>query len=183
MTTHTHIQERPPRPRIRSAKPALPSPADRAALRLAWQLSERQVADAFGVTAATVRSWESGRTSPTGKRRAAYAAFLGGLASGLASGESGPFAPSPRSAVRAPLRPARADTSRRPAQPGVRSAPVPVPAQRITRRAVDLEALPVGGGFDPVSPERKRRLRLTAAAVGVWTVALHLILTMPAPHF
>ncbi|MFC9793022.1 hypothetical protein [Streptomyces sp. NPDC057695] len=58
-----------------------------------------------------------------------------------------------------------------------------VPAQRITRRAVDLKALPVGSGYDPVSPERKRRLRLTAAAVGVWTVALHLILTMPTPHF
>ncbi|MGW2304127.1 helix-turn-helix domain-containing protein [Streptomyces sp. NPDC001809] len=179
MTTHTHVQERSPRPRARSSRPTLPSPADRAALRQAWQLSERQVADAFGVTVATVRSWESGRTSPTGKRRAAYAAFLSGLASGLASGQSGPFAPPPPSVVRVPSRPARADASLRSAEPEVRSAAVP--AQRITRRAVDLEALPVGGGYDPVSPERKRRLRLTAAAVGVWTVALHLILTMPTP--
>lgn len=36
----------------------------------------------------------------------------------------------------------------------------------------------MGDGFDPVSPERKRRLRLTAAAVGLWTVALHLVLTI-----
>ncbi|MFD4493792.1 hypothetical protein ACFXKE_01015 [Streptomyces sp. NPDC059202] len=57
-----------------------------------------------------------------------------------------------------------------------------MPAQRATvRRAVELTGLPVGGGFDPVSPERKRRLRLAAAAVGVWTVTLHLILTVPPP--
>lgn len=99
MTIHSPLRHHPAPPRNRSSRPALPPPADRAALRQAWHLSERQVADAFGVTAATVRSWEAGRTSPTGRRRAAYAAFLGGLASGLASGLNGPPAQVPRAAT------------------------------------------------------------------------------------
>lgn len=35
---------------------------------------------AFGVRVATVRSWESGRSQPAGKRREAYRRFLQGLA-------------------------------------------------------------------------------------------------------
>ncbi|MFM9589138.1 hypothetical protein ACKI1J_12555 [Streptomyces scabiei] len=41
------------------------------------------MADAFGVTAAAVRSWEAGRCAPRDLRRAACAAFLSGLAHGL----------------------------------------------------------------------------------------------------
>ncbi|WP_443054971.1 helix-turn-helix domain-containing protein [Streptomyces sp. NBC_00691] len=178
MTIHSPLRHHPAPPRNRSSRPALPPPADRAALRQAWHLSERQVADAFGVTAATVRSWEAGRTSPTGRRRAAYAAFLGGLASGLASGLNGPPAQVPRAATGDRPRQRRSDPLHHSA---AAEPPGPVPAQRVARRAAELKGLPVGDGFDPVSPERKRRLRLTAAAVGLWTVALHLVLTMPAP--
>ncbi|MFF5725597.1 helix-turn-helix domain-containing protein [[Kitasatospora] papulosa] len=55
----------------------LPSPKERRRLREARELSERQVAAAVGVTAATVRAWETGRASPRGRRRAAYSRLIG----------------------------------------------------------------------------------------------------------
>ncbi|MFJ3701134.1 MULTISPECIES: helix-turn-helix domain-containing protein [Streptomyces] len=65
----------------RSAGPAptapLPSPKERRRLREAKELSEQQVAAAVGVTAATVRAWETGRASPRGRRRAAYTRLIG----------------------------------------------------------------------------------------------------------
>ncbi|MFE9724754.1 sigma factor-like helix-turn-helix DNA-binding protein [Streptomyces sp. NPDC005794] len=56
---------------------SLPSPKERRRLREARALSEEQVATAVGVTPATVRAWETGRTSPRGRRRAAYARLIG----------------------------------------------------------------------------------------------------------
>ncbi|MET9432831.1 sigma factor-like helix-turn-helix DNA-binding protein [Streptomyces sp. NPDC006551] len=56
---------------------ALPSPKERRRLREALALSEDQVAEAMGVTRATVRSWETGRTDPRGRKREAYAKLLG----------------------------------------------------------------------------------------------------------
>ncbi|MFF3834697.1 helix-turn-helix domain-containing protein [Streptomyces sp. NPDC002458] len=55
----------------------LPSPKERRRLREARALSEEQVAAAVGVTPATVRAWETGRTNPRGRRRAAYARLIG----------------------------------------------------------------------------------------------------------
>nr|WP_104788410.1 helix-turn-helix domain-containing protein [Streptomyces sp. QL37]PPQ59274.1 DNA-directed RNA polymerase sigma-70 factor [Streptomyces sp. QL37] len=55
----------------------LPSPKERRRLREARALSEEQVATAVGVTPATVRAWETGRTSPRGRRRTAYARLIG----------------------------------------------------------------------------------------------------------
>ncbi|MFI6058798.1 sigma factor-like helix-turn-helix DNA-binding protein [Streptomyces sp. NPDC051286] len=55
----------------------LPSPKELRRLREAKSLSEEQVAAAVGVTPATVRSWEAGRASPRGRKRAAYAKLIG----------------------------------------------------------------------------------------------------------
>lgn len=70
-----------PRAARSSAGPApaapLPSPEERRRLREARALSEDQVAAAVGVAPATVRAWEAGRTSPRGRRRAAYARLIG----------------------------------------------------------------------------------------------------------
>ncbi|KPC80128.1 transcriptional regulator [Streptomyces sp. NRRL S-4] len=55
----------------------LPSPKECRRLREARALSEQQVARAVGVTPATVHAWETGRTSPRGRRRAAYAKVIG----------------------------------------------------------------------------------------------------------
>ncbi|MER5931646.1 helix-turn-helix domain-containing protein [Streptomyces sp. NPDC002054] len=64
-----------------AAEPAaLPSPKERRRLREARELTHDEVAAAVGVTATTVRSWESGRTEPRGRLRAAYAKLLVELA-------------------------------------------------------------------------------------------------------
>ncbi|MFF0556024.1 sigma factor-like helix-turn-helix DNA-binding protein [Streptomyces sp. NPDC004266] len=55
----------------------LPAPKERRRLREALALSEEQVAEAMGVTKATVRSWETGRSAPRGRKREAYAKLLG----------------------------------------------------------------------------------------------------------
>nr|WSW67255.1 helix-turn-helix domain-containing protein [Streptomyces sp. NBC_00995] len=60
-----------------SASPPLPSPKERRRLRVAKSLSEAQVAAAVGVTPATVRAWETGRTSPRGRKREVYARLIG----------------------------------------------------------------------------------------------------------
>ncbi|MFE0681227.1 helix-turn-helix domain-containing protein [Streptomyces sp. NPDC058961] len=86
MTDH-QMMSRPAVPAARAARTGrpgrhhrLPSPAERRRLREQWGLTTRQVAAAFQVTPATVRSWEAGRTSPRGRRGAAYGRFLAGLA-------------------------------------------------------------------------------------------------------
>lgn len=60
-----------------AAAQPLPSPKERRRLRKAKSLTEEQVAAAMGVTRATVRAWETGRTSPRGRKREAYARLIG----------------------------------------------------------------------------------------------------------
>ncbi|MFF9720811.1 helix-turn-helix domain-containing protein [Streptomyces gardneri] len=55
----------------------LPTPKERRRLREALALSEEQVAEAMGVTKATVKAWETGRSAPRGRKRDAYAKLLG----------------------------------------------------------------------------------------------------------
>ncbi len=57
----------------------LPTPNERRRLREAAELTHDEVAKAVGVTAATVRSWETGRTDPRGRKREAYTTFLASL--------------------------------------------------------------------------------------------------------
>ncbi|MFC8920875.1 sigma factor-like helix-turn-helix DNA-binding protein [Streptomyces sp. NPDC057116] len=73
----------------RSAPP-LPSPKERRRLREAMSMTEEQLAQLVGVTRATVRSWETGRTAPRGRKRELYARLLG-----AAGPESPPHEPSP----------------------------------------------------------------------------------------
>ncbi|ATL29919.1 sigma factor-like helix-turn-helix DNA-binding protein [Streptomyces formicae] len=58
----------------------LPSPKERRRLREAKSLSQADVAAKVGVTRETVRSWETGRTSPRGRKRDAYAKLLDAIA-------------------------------------------------------------------------------------------------------
>ncbi|MFF4385959.1 RNA polymerase sigma factor [Streptomyces sp. NPDC001552] len=59
---------------------SLPAPKERRRLREAAELTHDEVAAAVGVTAATIRSWESGRTAPRGRTRELYMQFLARLA-------------------------------------------------------------------------------------------------------
>ncbi|GAA2515112.1 helix-turn-helix domain-containing protein [Streptomyces gobitricini] len=61
----------------RSALP-LPSPKERRRLRETMSMTEEQLAQLVGVTRATVRSWETGRTSPRGRKRETYLNILAG---------------------------------------------------------------------------------------------------------
>ena len=64
----------------RSPASPLPPPTARRRLRRARSLSRAEVAARVGVTAKTVQSWETGRTTPQGRRREAYARLLEELA-------------------------------------------------------------------------------------------------------
>ncbi|MCX5368490.1 helix-turn-helix domain-containing protein [Streptomyces sp. NBC_00103] len=57
----------------------LPPPELRRHLREAASLTPDQVAERVGVARETVRAWESGRTTPRGRRREAYAKLLASL--------------------------------------------------------------------------------------------------------
>ncbi|MFE1412513.1 helix-turn-helix domain-containing protein [Streptomyces sp. NPDC058746] len=58
------------------AERSLPSPKERRRLREAAELTHDEVAAVVGVTPTTVRSWETGRTAPRGRKLEAYARFL-----------------------------------------------------------------------------------------------------------
>lgn len=58
----------------------LPPPDERRRLREAQSLTQAQVAARVGVARETVRSWETGRTTPRGRKRDAYAKLLAELA-------------------------------------------------------------------------------------------------------
>ncbi|MFE0172733.1 sigma factor-like helix-turn-helix DNA-binding protein [Streptomyces sp. NPDC059002] len=58
----------------------LPSPKERRRLREAKSLSQADIAAKVGVTRETVRSWETGRTSPRGRKRELYAKLLNAIA-------------------------------------------------------------------------------------------------------
>ncbi|MGW5419625.1 helix-turn-helix domain-containing protein [Streptomyces sp. NPDC003943] len=105
---------------------ALPSPKERRRLREAIPLSEEQVAEALGVTRATVRAWETGRSAPRGRKREAYARLLGVYEE--------PTAPR----TEKPARPAPAATRPRPAAKGA-DRPPKAPTAQLTKGAQGVE--------------------------------------------
>ncbi|SCK24270.1 DNA-binding transcriptional regulator YiaG, contains XRE-type HTH domain [Streptomyces sp. ScaeMP-e48] len=105
-----------------AAAPPLPSPKERRRLREAKSLSEEQVAEAVGVTRATVRSWETGRTSPRGRKRALYAKLI--------APDPEPVPATRPKAVRRKERPERPAPAAEPVSvaPAPALAPAPTPA-------------------------------------------------------
>ncbi|MFI6896163.1 helix-turn-helix domain-containing protein [Streptomyces sp. NPDC050256] len=133
-----------------SASPPLPSPKERRRLREAKSLSEAQVAAAVGVTPATVRAWETGRTSPRGRKREVYARLIGtgGTRSTSRPSPVKPATPNnpPRAATASRTRPVEATGSDAmdPTEPGTTAAapaPAPAPAEAAhTADTVEAEA-------------------------------------------
>ncbi|MEV0638892.1 helix-turn-helix domain-containing protein [Streptomyces sp. NPDC050619] len=96
----------------------LPPPKERRRLREARSLTQAQVAARVGVAPSTVRAWETGRTTPRGRNREAYASLLAELASEGADSPVRTKAPSPE-AEQAPApapEPARVQPALTPAQ-------------------------------------------------------------------
>ncbi|MEU6522102.1 helix-turn-helix domain-containing protein [Streptomyces sp. NPDC046924] len=60
----------------RSPATPLPSPEERRRLRESRSLTQAQLAKRIGVSRETVRAWESGRGTPRGRKREAYAKLL-----------------------------------------------------------------------------------------------------------
>ncbi|MFD7085099.1 helix-turn-helix domain-containing protein [Streptomyces sp. NPDC059918] len=105
-------------------EPRLPSPKERRRLREAAGLSYEAVATAVGVRASTVRSWESDRTSPRGRKREAYAAFLRSLTPAAeAPGAASPGGPAPAGPAAGAPATAPADAPAAPEAPEAPEAP------------------------------------------------------------
>ncbi|MFJ9249211.1 sigma factor-like helix-turn-helix DNA-binding protein [Streptomyces sp. NPDC101776] len=68
----------------------LPPPKERRRLREAGSLTQAQVATEVGVSRETVRSWETGRTTPRGRKREAYAKLLTSLSENVQPEEDTP---------------------------------------------------------------------------------------------
>lgn len=158
-----------------SASPPLPSPKERRRLREAKSLSEAQVAAAVGVTPATVRAWETGRTSPRGRKREVYARLIGtgGTRSTSRPSPVKPATPNnpPRAAappampLAEPLPPtpveATGSDATDPTEPGTTTAPPPAAADTVEAEAADgadaaeadgseaVESAPEDAGLSP----------------------------------
>ncbi|MEV5431459.1 helix-turn-helix domain-containing protein [Streptomyces sp. NPDC052701] len=83
----------------------LPPPGERRRLREAGALTQAQVARRVGVSRERVRAWETGRATPQGRKREAYARLLASLAESARQGppgRTGGIAPGTASAEPAP---------------------------------------------------------------------------------
>ncbi|MEH0419044.1 helix-turn-helix domain-containing protein [Streptomyces sp. B21-083] len=84
----------------------LPPPAERRRLRESQSLTQAQVAQRVGVSRETVRAWETGRTTPRGRRAHTYASLLAAAPTRTAATTASTTATAAVAAV--PLTPAQA---------------------------------------------------------------------------
>ncbi|MFJ6719405.1 helix-turn-helix domain-containing protein [Streptomyces sp. NPDC091259] len=141
----------------------LPSPQERRRLRESAELTHGEVAAAVGVSPATVRSWESGRTQPRGRKRKAYARFITRLAAAGptdgpedgAEASEGAKAAAP-AAVRVSPAPARPISSRkRPKAAAKRAAKPPADSSRHESRTGGGTGVGTGADHTPPPPEHE----------------------------
>ncbi|MGW0910663.1 helix-turn-helix domain-containing protein [Streptomyces sp. NPDC002784] len=113
----------------------LPPPKERRRLRESSSLTQAQVAARVGVTRETVRAWETGRMTPRGRKREAYARLLSELTTAPAAQEA-PDEPE----VTAPQQ--SADTAELPVRtPPPEPAPAEVESSRPLTPAQAFDAL------------------------------------------
>ncbi|MER7901178.1 helix-turn-helix domain-containing protein [Streptomyces sp. NPDC096046] len=136
----------------------LPPPKERRRLREAASLTRAQLASRVGVTSQTVRGWETGRSTPRGRKGEKYAELLNSLAceaevtspqEGPAEGDepvTGPGASASRRAARVRPKPAPPDR-KRPAAKDRSRGPVTVP---------DRSDTPVPHGHSVILTNRPR---------------------------
>ncbi|MET7680152.1 sigma factor-like helix-turn-helix DNA-binding protein [Streptomyces sp. NPDC005423] len=83
-----------------SAPNPLPPPKERRRLREAHALTQAELASLVGVTRETVRAWETGRTTPRGRKRETYAKLLLTFATEAKAAAKAAAEAGPRTAVR-----------------------------------------------------------------------------------
>ncbi|MFF8935117.1 helix-turn-helix domain-containing protein [Streptomyces paradoxus] len=77
----------------------LPPPKERRRLREAASLTRAQLASRVGVTSETLRGWETGRSTPRGRKGEKYAKLLGSLGSLEAHGDEAGMTPAQEGAA------------------------------------------------------------------------------------
>ncbi|MFJ9716629.1 helix-turn-helix domain-containing protein [Streptomyces sp. NPDC101213] len=100
----------------------LPPPRERRRLREKGSLTQAQLAARLGVSRETVRAWETGRSTPSGRKRDSYAKLLAGLAD-----ERPPGVTAPQKAESAPELTTGPDETGEPPTPDPASGPEPGP--------------------------------------------------------
>ncbi|WP_329380432.1 helix-turn-helix domain-containing protein [Streptomyces sp. NBC_01351] len=147
------------------AERSLPSPKERRRLREAADLTHDEVAAAVGVTPTTVRSWETGRTAPRGRKREVYARFLTrlqtpadtppGAAAPHANTPAGPESDAPASTPAGPPSAPRTHTLAGPEAPApAAAASSTTPAEPAATAAAPARADSAAAHADtPVRPE------------------------------
>ncbi|WP_079429371.1 MULTISPECIES: helix-turn-helix domain-containing protein [Streptomyces] len=146
----------------------LPPPKERRRLRESGELTHEQVATELGVSPGTVRSWETGRTEPGARTRAAYADLLDRLARAGANRSAGPNTRPGRAAKRAPKPPS---TPPRPTtRPHLPTTPEPTAPEATA---------PVRDAPEPAAPVRDASVRDASAEP---TAPEPAAAETPAPH-
>ncbi|MFD8432655.1 sigma factor-like helix-turn-helix DNA-binding protein [Streptomyces coelicoflavus] len=113
----------------RRPAPPLPPPKARRHLRETAALTQTQLASRVGVTPGTVRAWESGRTTPRGRKREAYAKLLKTLADEETARQT-TRTPRPEEDSAPETAPETAPAPSTPSKPTAKPQPEPVPEAR-----------------------------------------------------
>ncbi|MCH0563953.1 MULTISPECIES: helix-turn-helix domain-containing protein [unclassified Streptomyces] len=133
----------------------LPPPKERRRLREAASLTQDQLAARVGVTRKTVRSWESGRTTPRGGKREAYAELLASL--GRPTGVTVPQTSAGKTTVPPDAeRTGRSERTARAAEPGAGAAPLPPEPELTAGTETLVRAAGRDGGAEPLAPAAGR---------------------------
>ncbi|MFF1379842.1 helix-turn-helix domain-containing protein [Streptomyces sp. NPDC058308] len=133
----------------------LPSPKERRRLREAKSLSQADLAARIGVTRETVRSWETGRTTPRGRKREAYGKFLSAAAEEEKTREQKTQDQKTREQKaweqkKTPPERGRVPRWARPTDGGTsRSRPQPAPATTVPEPAGPHDSTPAAPAFTP----------------------------------
>ncbi|MFE7566129.1 helix-turn-helix domain-containing protein [Streptomyces sp. NPDC057539] len=134
----------------KAGAPSLPTPEQRRRLRESKPMTEKQAAAAVGVTRSTLRSWETGRTTPRGRKGELYAKLLAGIAAELRE----------KAALEERTRREAAKAAAQRSETRNRSTSAPTRAVRTTRTA----AAPTAGAAPPATPTAAGRGRRANAA-------------------
>ncbi|MEU3598269.1 sigma factor-like helix-turn-helix DNA-binding protein [Streptomyces sp. NPDC006798] len=144
-----------PSPAPPPGESSLPAPKERRRLREAHAMTEEQLARVLGVTKATVRAWETGRSEPRGRRREAYAKLLAPSDASSAPAPPEPEHPTGKPPLTAVVPEPEAAPEEAPAGPGGRAVPAgpAEPSESAAAPAAEPErTAPEGTAPEPPAP-------------------------------